>query len=27
LRQAGQLERAQQEFALSQKLYTSHSQE
>jgi Flp pilus assembly protein TadD len=27
LRQAGQLERAQQEFALSQKLYTTHSQE
>ncbi len=27
LRQAGQLERAQHEFALSQKLYTTHSQE
>ena len=27
LRQAGQLERAQQEFAISQKLYTAHSQE
>ena len=27
LRQAGQTERAQQEFSLSQKLYTSHSQE